>query len=86
MEKVRVYTILNCPYCTELKEIFTTENIEFIDINVSLPENEKEYNDLHELIKSDDVPVIKVGKQILVPNVSFNSIRQAVDITKSFLV
>lgn len=83
---VRVYSIPECPYCTELKEIFTTEGVEFVDINVSLPENEKEYDDLHNITKSDDVPIIKVGKHLLIPNVSFTSIRQAADITKSFLV
>lgn len=83
---VRVYSIPDCPYCTELKDIFTKEGIEFIDINVMLPENEKEYDDLHKIIKSDDVPVIKVGKQLLVPNVSFHSIRDAADLTKKFLV
>lgn len=83
---VRVYSIPECPYCTELKEIFTTEGVEFVDINVSLPENDKEYEDLCKITKSDDVPIIKVGKQLLVPNVSFTSIRQAADITKSFLV
>jgi len=83
---VRVYSIPECPYCTELKDIFTKEGIEFVDINVMLPENEKEYDDLHKIIKSDDVPVIKVGKQLLVPNVSFHSIRDAADLTKKFLV
>jgi glutaredoxin len=83
---VRIYSIPNCPYCSELKTILTKEGIEFIDIDVNLPENEKEYNDLHAIIKSDDVPVIKVGKQLLVPNISFHSIRDAADLTKKFLV
>ena len=82
---VRIYSIPNCPYCIELKNILTEEGISFIDIDVMLPENEQEYNVLHNIIKSDDVPVIKVGKQLLVPNVSFSSIRQAVDLTKKFL-
>ena len=85
MENVRVYTILDCPFCTELKDIFTKEGVEFIDVNVMLPENEEEYNQLHSITKSDDVPIIKVGKQLLVPNVSFTSIRQGADITKKFL-
>ena len=86
MEKVRIYTIMECPYCTELKDILTSEGIAFVDIDVMLPENEKEYDALHAIIKSDDVPVIKVGKQLLVPNVSFHSIRDAADLTKKFLV
>jgi glutaredoxin len=83
---VRIYSIPECPYCTELKDILTKEGIEFQDINVNLPENEAEYNKLHEITKSDDVPIVKVGKQLLVPNVSFRSIREAADLTKKFLV
>ena len=82
---VRVYSMPNCPYCTELKDIFTKEGVEFIDVNVMLAENETEYNELNKITKSDDVPIVKVGKQILVPNVSFTSIRQAADLTKKFL-
>lgn len=83
---VKIYSIQDCPYCNELKQILTEEGVEFIDVNVNLPEYEAEYNKLHEITKSDDVPIVKVGKQLLVPNVSFRSIREAADLTKKFLV
>ena len=41
---VRIYSIPDCPYCTELKDIFTAEGVAFVDINVMLDENEQEYN------------------------------------------
>ena len=82
---VRIYSIPDCPYCTELKKILTEEGVPFEDINVNLPEHEKEYNELNRVTKSDDVPIVKIGKQLLVPNVSFNSIREAADLTKKFL-
>jgi len=82
---IRLYTIDNCPYCTELKELLMKENIEFTEVNVNLPENQDEYNKLHEITKSDDVPIIKVGKQLLVPNISFKSIKEGFDLTKKFL-
>ena len=82
---IRIYSIPNCPYCTELKEILTKEGIEFVDVNVNLPENEAEYRKLNEVTKSDDVPIVKVGKQLLVPNISFKSIKEAADLTKKFL-
>ena len=37
---IRVYTIENCPYCTELKTLLTNEGVEFVEVNVDLPENE----------------------------------------------
>ena len=33
---VRVYTIENCPYCSELKEILTKEGIEFVKIELNI--------------------------------------------------
>jgi glutaredoxin len=85
MDKVRIYSTPECPYCTELKEILTQEGVEFTDVNVNLPENEKEYDQIHEVTKSEEVPIVLVGKQLLVPNVSFQSIREAADLTKKFL-
>jgi glutaredoxin len=82
---IKIYSIPECPYCIELKEILTKEGIEFTDVNVNLPENEAEYNKLHAITKSDDVPIVKVGKQLLVPNVSFRSIKEAAELTKKFL-
>jgi len=82
---VKIYSIPQCPYCTELKEILTQEGVEFVDVNVNLPENEKEYDQIHEITKSEEVPIVLVGNQLLVPNVSFQSIRQAADLTKKFL-
>ena len=86
MPKVFIYTIDSCPYCTELKEILTKEGVEFTDINVNLPENEKEYDKIYELTKSEMVPIIRVGKQLLVPEVSFKSIKEAAELAKKLSV
>jgi glutaredoxin len=86
MAKVVVYSIPHCPYCSELKELLVKENIEFVDIDVSLPENDKEFERIHKITKSDEVPIISVGKQLLVPNISFKTIREGLDITKKFLL
>ena len=82
---VKIYSIPESPYSNELTDILTKEAVEFEDVNVNLPENEVEYNKLHEITKSDDVPIVKVGKQLLVPNVSFRSIREASYLVIKFL-
>lgn len=82
---IRIYSIPQCPYCTELKEILTNEGIEFTDVNVDLPENEQEYNKIYEITKAEEVPIILVNKQLLIPNVSFKSIQEAANLTKKFL-
>ena len=83
---VKVYSIPQCPYCAELNEKLTENNIEFVDVNVYLEENKEEYDKIVEKTKSDEVPIVRVGTQLLVPNVSFHSISEAYDLTKKFLV
>lgn len=82
---VTIYGFKECPYCTELKDILTNEGIEFKDVDISLPENEAEFNKVIEISKAEEVPIVKVGKQLLVPNVSFRSIKEAAELTKKFL-
>jgi glutaredoxin len=82
---VTIYGFKDCPYCTELKDLLTKEGIQFIDVDVNLPENEEEFNKILEVSKAEEVPIIKVGKQLLVPNVSFQSINEAAELTKRFL-
>jgi glutaredoxin len=83
---VTIYSIPQCPYCNELKEKLTENNIEFKDVNVFLEENKTEYDAIIEKTQSDEVPIVRVGNQLLVPNVSFHSITEAYDLTKKFLL
>lgn len=82
---VKVYSMKSCPYCTDLKDMLKNEGVEFTDVDINLPENEEEYKKISEFTKSDDVPIVRVGNQLLIPNVSFRSIREAADLTKKFL-
>jgi glutaredoxin len=82
---IKIYTMPTCKYCNQLKEILKTENIEFQEVNIMLPENEVEYNKVCEITKSEQVPIVLVGKQLLVPEVSFKTIQESVDLVKRFL-
>ena len=75
----------NCPYCADLKELLTTENIEFNNIDIFDKEHEKEVSDIMEVSKAQEVPIIRVEKQLFIPNVSFKSITEAVELTKKFI-
>lgn len=86
MSKVTIYTMSDCPYCTDLKEKLTKENIEFRNVDIDLPENQEEFNKILEVSKAEEVPILKIDKQLFVPNVSFKSITEAVELTKKFLV
>jgi glutaredoxin len=70
----------------ELKKILTNEGVKFTEIDVNKPENEEEFNKLYELTKCDDVPMIKVGRQVLIPEISFTTIQEAANLTKKFLI
>ena len=83
---VKIYGFSACPYCKELKELLTKDGIQFIDVDIEQPENQEEFNKIMEVANADEVPIVKVGKQILVPNVSFQSIKEAAELTKKFLV
>lgn len=76
----------NCPYCAELKELLTTENIEYNDIDIFDKEHEKEVGEIMEASKAQEVPIVRIEKQLFVPNVSFKSIKEAVELTKKFIV
>lgn len=82
---IKIYTIENCPYCNKLKELLEKENIEFNDVNVDLTENEPEFRELIKITKSNNVPTIIVGKNILVADISFKTIVECIDLIKSVL-
>ena len=82
---VKIYSIDDCPYCTELKDRLTAYDIDFEEVNVDLPENELEFKAIYEATNSDNVPVVRIGQQLLVPEISFTSIEEAAELTKKFL-
>ncbi len=82
---MKLYTFPACPFCQELKGLLTKEGIEFEEVNVNLPENLEEYKIVVKVSNSNEVPVMKIGKQLFVPNVSFQTIPEAVELAKKFL-
>lgn len=82
---IKIYSFPECPFCKELKELYAKEGIEYEEVNVNLPENQAEYAVVVKVGNSNDVPVIKIDKQLFIPNISFQSIPEAVELTKKFL-
>ena len=83
---IRLYMIENCPYCKQLKELYQKEGVEYMEVDVNKPENDAEWKKLFEVTQSNDVPIVKVGNQLLVPDKSFKSIDEAFNITKKLLI
>lgn len=86
MNKVIIYTMGDCPYCLELKEKLTNENIQFRNVDIDLSENQEEFNKIIEASNAEEVPIIRIDKQLFIPNVSFKTITESVDLVKKFLV
>lgn len=85
MNRIRLYGFEACPYCQELKERFDNDNLDYVYIDIELKEYEAEVKKVMEIGKTESVPIILVNKVILSPEVSFNSIEEAFNLTKKFL-
>lgn len=81
---IYVYTIPNCPYCNELKGLLNDRKIEFDEIDVTLPNNVANFAKITEVVKSSDVPMVRIDKQMFVPYMSFKSIPEAADLVEKF--
>ena len=81
---IRLYTMDNCQYCNNLKKLLKADNIEYVEVNVGHKENEDEFKVVYEITGSDNVPTMKIGKQLFAPDVSFSSIQEAFDLAKKF--
>lgn len=64
MVTVKVYSTPTCPWCTKAKEFLTENKVKFENINVA--EDEKARNDMVERSGQMGVPVIEIGKEMIV--------------------
>lgn len=82
---VTIYSMPSCPYCDDLKNKLKDKNIEFRDVNITLDENQIEFDKIKKVAIIDEVPVVRLFKQLLIPNVSFKTIDQAISIIENIL-
>jgi glutaredoxin len=81
--EVRVFSMKGCPHCDNLKNQLKENNIKFTEIDVD--ENEEMYNRFSKIVENEFLPAILIGKNAFVPDRSFNTINEAVDLIKSHL-
>lgn len=81
---LKVYSMKNCPYCKELKDLMDGEGLPYEDVDIHAPENNEEAEKVFEVSKCDSVPIVRVGNQLLAPDISFTSIKEAFEMTKKF--
>lgn len=83
MSTIKIFTIESCPYCKTLKNKLNAEGIEYKEYDAD--EHEDSFEKLSQKADSDNVPMIVVNKKLLVPEISFNTIDQAVSKVKNIL-
>jgi|TARA_R110000868_G_scaffold411181_2_gene702162 glutaredoxin len=81
--KVIVFTMDGCPWCSNLKEQLDAKGIEYEAKDVD--EFSTMYNKFVKLTKNDFLPAMLIGKNALVPQKSFNTIDEAVNIVENLL-
>lgn len=83
--KTTIYVIPDCPYCHQLKQLLTSANIEYEEIDIDTEAGGELFDSVYEITKSDAVPTIVIDDNILVPNVSFMSIEMALQVIQLIL-
>ena len=79
-----VYSLKTCPYCTDLKEGLDKEGIKYEDRDVDNPKYNAEFEHISKLSGDDSIPVMVIGKEVFVPDISFNSIEEGIILAKKF--
>jgi glutaredoxin len=89
---VVVYTMKECPFCNEFKEMLAKEGIEFYDRDID--EYEEEYNLFSEITENDMVPALLIvegneeyhNSYLYAPERNYNELTEAVEIIKGHLM
>jgi len=71
MEKIKIYTNANCPYCKTIKERLNSENIEFNEFLTS--EYPDIWREVSGLTSMPTVPTIEFKKELLIPSRDYSN-------------
>ena len=73
-----------CPHCDNLKNKLKENNIEFVEIDID--DNELLYERFSKKVNNEFLPAILVGKTAYVPEKSFTTIDEAVELVKKHII
>lgn len=82
--EVKIFSMKGCPHCENLKNKLNENNIDYIDIDVD--ENEELYEVFSKKVDNQYLPAILMGKTAFVPDRSFQTIDEAVELVKKHLL
>ena len=82
--KIEIYTNETCPYCKQIKEELTKNNIEFEDKLTS--DFKDEYQSIVSLTGMPTVPTIKYANEYFLPGRDFQNPKQLTNLLETFEV
>ena len=82
MEKIIIYTNEQCPYCKQVKEELTKNNVEFTNMNTV--EHKDQWQEIVNLTGIPTVPTIEYNNEYFVPNRDFGTPQQLVIMLKAY--
>jgi len=82
--EISVFSMKGCPHCDNLKNKLKENNIEFVEIDID--ENELLYERFSKKVNNEFLPAILVGKTAYVPEKSFTTIYEAVELVKKHII
>jgi len=85
IDMVRLYTMKECPFCDDMKKQLTENEVKFVELDINDAKNKVEFTKIKEISNADSIPILLVGKRILVPERSFRTIKEGAEITKKIL-
>jgi glutaredoxin len=82
--EISVFSMKGCPHCDNLKNKLKENNIEFVELDID--DNELLYERFSKKVNNEFLPAILVGKTAYVPEKSFTTIDEAVELVKKHLL
>jgi glutaredoxin len=73
-----------CPHCDNLKNKLKENNIEFVELDID--DNNLLYERFSKKVDDEFLPAILIGKTAYVPEKSFTTIDEAVELVKKHLI
>lgn len=83
MKKIKIFYNENCPYCEKLINSLNELKIDFEGINIETNIGYKKYLKLRNFTNNDGIPCAIVGNQVIIPDVSYKTIDEAITLIKS---
>jgi glutaredoxin len=82
--EINVFSMKGCPHCDNLKNKLKENNIEFVELDID--DNNLLYERFSKKVDNEFLPAILIGKTAYVPERSFTTIDEAVELVKKHLI